>query len=202
MQDMHTAICTFEDRAQAEQAVERLEQAGFPRRDIHLEHRHADGSPMEDRDSYGVGTFEFFERLFGKGAHASHTGTYSGAVDNGLFVVMVEHEDVDEASRAQAVLHGMEGGNLNLLHRFGQRPLRDVVATRGESDIERSFGTSRADMGTSHDEPAFPTENLGEERELERPIASAGGWGEQDKLQVVDEDRPIASPVLHSDKPR
>lgn len=201
MNDMHTAICTFDDRAQAEQAVQRLLQAGFARHDVHLEHRHRDGSPMEDRDSYGVGTFEFFERLFGTGAHASHAGTYAGAVDSGLFVVMVEHQDVDEASRAQAVLHGMEAGNMNLLHRVGQRPLRDVVAARGDSDIERSFGTAREDMGTSHDEPAFPVEGE-RERELERPIASNGGWGEQDKLQVVDEDRPIASPSLHTDKPR
>ena len=41
---MHTAICTFEDRAQAEQAAERLVQSGFDRREVHVEHRHADGT--------------------------------------------------------------------------------------------------------------------------------------------------------------
>ena len=85
---MHTAICTFEDRALAEQAVQRLEQAGFARHDIHMEHRHPDGSRMEERDSYGVGTFEFFERLFGGDTHAAHAGTYAFShpgLRNGLY---------------------------------------------------------------------------------------------------------------------
>ena len=197
---MHTAICTFEDRALAEQAVQRLQPAGFTRHAIHMEHRHADGSRMEDRDSYGVGTFEFFERVFGTGTHA---GTYAGAVDRGLYVVMVEHQDDAEAGRAQAVLHGMEARDMNLVHRAGQRPLREVVAERGASDIERSFGTARDALGTSHAEDAFPSKDERErEREPERPLASKGGWGEQVRLQVVDEDRPIASPVLHTEKPR
>lgn len=37
---MHTAICSFDDRAAAEQAVDRLVQSGFDRRDVHLEHQH------------------------------------------------------------------------------------------------------------------------------------------------------------------
>ena len=203
---MHTAICTFEDRTQAEQAVERLQQAGFARHDIHLEHRHADGSAIEERSNYGMGTFEFFEHLFGHGDHAIHTGRYRDAVDQGLFVVMVEHQDEEESSRAQAVLHGMEGRDLNRLHRAGERPLRDIVAERADHDLQRSFGTARTDMDASHnaDLSGAPAE-VAPERELERPIASNGGWGEQDRLQVVDDDRPIASPSLRSDnedKPR
>lgn len=204
MEEMHTAICTFEDRAQAEQAVQRLQEAGFARHDIHMEHRNPDGSRIEEYDSRGVGTFDFFRRLFGD-TSPSHAEAYTGAVDRGLYVVMVEHQGEEESSRAQAVLHGMEAGNMNLLRRAGQRPLREVVASRGHSGIERSFGSARADMGASHDEPAFPTEGVREEREVERPIASAGGWGEQDRLQVVHEDRPIASPSLplrDDDKPR
>ena len=45
---MHTAICTFDTRTTAEQAVERLVQAGFDRDDIHMEYRHSDGSPMRE----------------------------------------------------------------------------------------------------------------------------------------------------------
>jgi hypothetical protein len=203
---MHTAICTFENRAQAEQAVERLQQAGFARHDIHLEHRRADGSPMEERSNYGMGTFEFFEHLFGHGEHAVHAGRYNDAVEQGLFVVMVEHQDEDESSRAQAVLHGLEGRDMNRLHRAGERPLRDLVVERGDRDLERSFGTARADMDASHDaDVSGAPADVPPERALERPIASNGGWGEQDRLQVVDDDRPIASPSLHSDekdKPR
>jgi len=203
---MHTAICTFEDRTLAEQAVERLVQAGYSRRDVHLEHRHPDGSPMEGRDHDVVGKFSFFERLFGAGKHAPHADTYSGAVERGLYVVLVEHQDELEAERAQNVLHGMEARDLNVVHRAGQEPLRDVLAAREPDDVERSFGTARGEMGGSHDADVagaegefFPPERP---RELERPIASQGGWGEQDKLQVVDEDRPIASPSLPTDRER
>jgi hypothetical protein len=66
---MHTAICTFDDPAQAEQAVNRLLQSGFDRHAVHMEHRHPDGSPMDDniehRDQDVKGKFSFFERLFG-----------------------------------------------------------------------------------------------------------------------------------------
>ncbi len=240
---MHTAICTFEDRAQAEQAVERLQRSGFDRSAIHLEHRHADGSPMgetqdalasvraRDRDREGLleGTefpgegliqeheialgsrlaesLGFFQRLFGLD-HSSHADTYAGAVDRGLYVVMVEGRDEMEAERAQNALHGMEMGHFNMVHRAGQRPLRDVVAERqGASDIERSFGTARSDMGATHNEDVriegqfAPSESR---QEGERAMASQG-WGEQRRLDIVQEDRPIASPDLplkDTDKPR
>jgi hypothetical protein len=35
---MHTALCTFDDRASAEEARDRLVAAGFARHDVHLEH--------------------------------------------------------------------------------------------------------------------------------------------------------------------
>jgi hypothetical protein len=198
---MHTAICTFEDRALAEQAVERLSHAGFARHDIHMEHRNPDGTPRDDegRDHDVVGKFSFFERLFGAGRGAPHVDKYASAVESGLYVVLVEHQDEAEAERAQNVLHGMEAREVSLHHRPGERPLRDVVAERAGTDLERSFGTAREDMGASHNE------DVAREFELERPIASQGGWGEQDKLQVVDEDRPIASPSIAAqkeDKPR
>lgn len=46
---MHTAICTFEKPSDADRAVERLVEAGFDRGDIHMEHRHADGTPLQAR---------------------------------------------------------------------------------------------------------------------------------------------------------
>jgi hypothetical protein len=203
---MHTAICTFEDRGLAEQAVDRLVQAGFARHDIHMEQRHPDGSPMEARRDHDVvGKFSFFERLFGAGRHAPHAEAYTSALEKGLYVVIVEHQDEAHAERAQNVLHGMEAGDVNLVHRAGQRPLRDVVAEREGTDMERSFGTARSDMAASHGEDVrregefFPPE-----REPERAMASQG-WGEQRKLEVVDEDKPIASPDIpagHEDKPR
>lgn len=199
---MHTAICTFEDRAAAEQAAERLLHSGFDRREVHVEHRHADGTPMgeEQRDHDVVAKFSFFERLFGAGKHAPHAETYQSKVEQGLYVVLVEARDEAEAQRAQDVLHGMNPSDFTMVHRAGQRPLRDVVAERGATDLERSFGTARSEMGTSHQGEPFPKEQA-----PERAIASQG-WGEQRKLEVVDEDKPIASPDIpasHSpDKPR
>jgi hypothetical protein len=200
---MHTAICTFEDRTLAEQAVERLIQAGFDRREVHLEHRHADGSPMsEHREHDVVGKFSFFERLFGAGKHAPHAETYSSAVDRGLYVVLVEGRTEAEAERAQNALHGMEAGDFNVLHRAGERPLRDVVAERQGGSLEQSFGTARSDMDASHN---VDMRREGELPPQERAIASQG-WGEQRTLDVVDDDRPIASPSLRSEdadeKPR
>jgi hypothetical protein len=40
---MHTAICAFDDRARAEEAKQRLLQAGFARHDVHIEHKHMTG---------------------------------------------------------------------------------------------------------------------------------------------------------------
>lgn len=190
---MHTAICTFEDRAQAEQAAERLAQSGFDKHAIHVEHRHADGSPMgehEGREHDVVAKFSFFERLFGAGKHIPHNDRYTSAVERGLYVVIVEGRDEAEAERAQNVLHGMEAGDLDLVHRAGQRPLRDIVAERQatDADLERDFGTAREDMA-----PA--------ERQPERAMASQG-WGEQRKLEVVDDDKPIASPDIADPEPR
>lgn len=168
---MHTAICTFEDRPTAERAAERLLQAGFERREVHVEHRHADGTPMpeaEGRDHDVVAKFSFFERLFGAGRHAPHAETYRSAVESGLYVVLVEARDEAGARRAQDVLHGLNPADFQLVHRAGERPLRDVVA-------EREAG--------------------------ERAMASQG-WGEQRELEVVDDDRPIASPDLRPPEER
>jgi hypothetical protein len=209
---MHTAICTFEDRTLAQQAVDRLLQAGFDRRAVHLEQRHADGTPMaevdgaERRDHDVKGKFSFFERLFGGGKHAPHAQAYASAVERGLFVVLVEAATEPEAARAQDVLHGMEARDLNLVHRAGERPLSELIAEReGGSDIERSFGTARGDMSASHNAETGEARFFQPEAEPERAMASQG-WGEQRRLDVVNDDKPIASPELplteREDKPR
>jgi len=209
---MHTAICTFEDRALAQQAVDRLLQSGFDRREVHLEQRHPDGTPMgevddaERRDRDVKGKFSFFERLFGAGKHAPHAQTYSSAVERGLYVVLVEAGTEAEAGRAQSVLHGLEARDVNLVHRAGERPLSEVIAEReGGSDIERSFGTAREGMSASHNAETGEARFFQSETEPERAMASQG-WGEQRRLEIVDDDKPIASPDLplteREDKPR
>lgn len=245
---MHTAICTFENRADADRAVERLLQSGFDRNDVHLEHRHADGSPMQGQEGQGASSDEplmhgqpaaegqandswdslerevavdsrvvrrlgdFFDRLFGHDPGADErAATYNGAVDRGHCVVIVEARSDEEAERAQSVLHGMNPGDMNLFQRAGQRSLRDIVGERqGASNMEQRFGSARSEMGASHNrdvrsEGEFP--RSGErQQEPERAMASQG-WGEQRRLDLADDDQPIASPDLRhrdrdDDKPR
>jgi hypothetical protein len=229
---MHTAICTFENHADAQRAVDRLIQSGYDPSDVHLEYRHADGSPMGDGRGAALMHGEpadpgqandnwdglerevavdpsrfrrlgdFFHRLFGSDEGAGHAASYSGAVERGHCVVIVDAHDDEEADRAQSLLHGMEAREMNLVHRAGQRPLRDIVGERQAMDMEQQFGTARSDMGASHNmdvrgEGEFPRE---------RAMASQG-WGEQRTLKLVDDDQPIASPDLRNvsdreDKPR
>jgi hypothetical protein len=234
---MHTAICTFERHADAQRAVDRLVQSGYDRSDVHLEYRHADGSPMQaesvtrqgaeplmhgepadagqandnwdglEREvAVDPGRFralgDFFHRLFGSDEGAGHAASYSGAIERGHCVVIVDAHDDEEADRAQSLLHGLEARDMNMVHRAGQRPLRDIVGERQAMDMEEQFGTARSEMGASHN---MDTRSEGE-FPRERAMASQG-WGEQRKLELVDDDQPIASPDLRSlsdreDKPR
>lgn len=156
----------------------------------------------------------FFSRLFGRDDGADAAGTYSRAVERGHCVVIVDAHSEDDAERAQQMLHGMEARDLTRMHRAGHPPLRDVVAERqamgGASPMEQSFGTARGDMGASHNMDMRQERDFPSEREVaaesERAIASQG-WGEQRRLDVVDENKPIASPDIPAaheptDKPR
>lgn len=203
---MHTAICTFDTQATAQQAVERLVQAGFDRQDIHMEYRRSDGTPMKPpaNDSWDglerevavsrdvVGKFDFFERLFGAGDAAVHREKYTQAAERGHCVVVVDTQDEASAQRAQNVLHGIESREFQLLHRAGLRPVRDIVAERQASGLEERFGTAREDMAPTHrrdvkggDTELFPPE------ERERAMASQG-WGEQRTLPLIPDEPPSA----------
>lgn len=184
---MHTAICTFDDQPTAQQAVDRLVQSGFARQDVHMEYRHPDGTPMDtsaakppgEHQGLGERVGHFFSRMFGHEDAADHAGRYSSAMERGLCVVFVDAHSEAEAERAQNVLHGMEAGDLNLVHRAGQRPLREIVGEARGADL--GFGTARGEMGAVH--------NATDERETlfppERALASQG-WGEQRTLEVAD----------------
>ena len=215
---MHTAICTFDDRATAEQAVKRLVEAGFDRHDVHIQHRQADGSLMTEESEnrwdgmereVAVGhrvaeTLGFFASLFGQDA-VGHTAPYYRAVERGQCVVLVDASSDVEAQRAQNTLLGMEAGDFKLVPRAGQ-PLRNLVGDGASPGIEERFGTARADMGESRNREVERERERERAvvRELERATASQG-WGEQRTLNLVDDDQPIASPRLQpnrDEKPR
>ena len=216
---MHTAVCTFEDRAEAREAVDRLLEAGFDRDDVHLSHRHADGSEMggEANDAWDgmerevamdrsrlTNLGNFFGRLFGK--DDAHAGTYSSAVERGLYVVVVDSSDEAVASRAQGILHGTNAADLNMVHRPQHPPLRDIVGARQAAGMEQRLVTARSGMGPGPDTDAR------REGELARERATASqGWGEQRTLELRDQPEPDdvdrAPGLRHaddkdSDKPR
>lgn len=141
---MHTAICAFDDRARAEQAMDSLVRSGIARDDIHIEHKHAraaredapndrwDGMEREvavDRsvlESFG----NFFVSLFGRDHPSGHHDTYAQHVERGSYVVVVDTNDEAEADRARTMLQDLQAGDLNVVHRPEQRPLRDIVGQR------------------------------------------------------------------------
>jgi hypothetical protein len=142
---MHTAICSFDERATAERAVERLVQSGFARADVHLEHRPVtaegdnSGTEREALEREGavdrsiLGSFgAFFASLFGRDQPESHVDTWSQAVERGSFVVVVDGRDEADARRAQTLMREMEAAEAQVVDRAGQRPLRDIVGGAGE----------------------------------------------------------------------
>lgn len=203
---MHSAICSFDTREQARQAVDRLVQAGFARRDVHVQHRHVtaegdnsrwDGMEREVAVDRGIlaNYGEFFASLFGRDHASHHVDTYSQAVERGSFVVIVDGKDEADAARAQAVLREVQGGEATIVHRQGREPLRDIVGThdgkagmaeRGsdvyEDEGETATGTletNRAmDLGGMGAAPTLGTRNGPD-------LVHAPG------LRYADKDKPI-----------
>jgi hypothetical protein len=156
---MHTAICAFDTHEQAKDAIAALERAGFARHDVHEEHQHATAEGSEANDQWDglereiavdrrvLAKFgRFFASLFGGDEHAGHVDTYARHVERGGHVVVVDAQDEAEARRAQELLRGMQAGDLNVVHRREQRPLREIVGMRqGETPaVNRSNDTYEA----------------------------------------------------------
>ncbi|MDB5946279.1 MAG: hypothetical protein JWQ33_1305 [Ramlibacter sp.] len=127
---MQTVIGAFDDRETAQQAVEKLAQAGVPRDDVHVQQGEAgsgtthaaalqDGGTgpgtqdrwqgMESEVALDRGVLSsignFFTSLFGQDHPSGHAGTYSEAVRRGSSVVVVDARDAQEAERAVTLLH-------------------------------------------------------------------------------------------------
>jgi hypothetical protein len=89
---MHTAICAFEDKVRAEQAIDSLVRAGFARHDLHIQHKQLAGQGEDANDRWdalereiavdpGVVTAfgRFFARLFGRDHVKGHVDTYTSS---------------------------------------------------------------------------------------------------------------------------
>lgn len=211
---MHTAICSFDDRARAESAVDRLVQAGFDRDDVHLRHRDGAGhhsgtnrwDSMEREVAADPGILSsfghFFTSLFGADDAHGHAGSYTGTVERGGYVVVVDAHDQAEASRAQGLMRELQAGDVNLVDRGGQRPMREILKDSQVTmtGMERSFGTDRDEMGTrTRDDVAEPSTTV-----MERDRAMASGMREQHSLGVrsgPDLTEPPGLRYADKDKP-
>jgi hypothetical protein len=140
---MHTAICAFDERDRAQQAVDSLIRAGFHASDVHIEQktvsiegdplidRRADDAQQPVRDRGALASFgAFFASLLGGDNPSGHADTYSQHVERGSYVVVVDGKDAAEAQRARTLLQEMQGGDINVVDRAAQRPLRDIVGGR------------------------------------------------------------------------
>ena len=138
---MHTAICAFDTHEQARRAADAVIAGGFDRHDVHIEHKHStsegpapndqwDGLEREVAVDRGVlSSFgHFFTSLFGR--DGGHADTYTDHVERGGHVVVVDARDEAQAQRARTMLHAMEAGHLDVVHRADQLPLRDIIGTR------------------------------------------------------------------------
>jgi hypothetical protein len=148
---MHTAICAFDERRRAEQAVATLVRAGFEPHDIHLEHKQANaervrsgghGGATHDRgalSSFG----HFFASLLGRDNPSGHVDTYADHVERGGYVVVVDAHGEAEAQRARALLQELQGGDLDVVHRPQQQPVRELVGR--DPELEHAPGLRYAD---------------------------------------------------------
>ncbi|MBC5768330.1 hypothetical protein [Ramlibacter albus] len=144
---MHTVISAFNERASAQAAMDRLEQSGFPRRDMHLEHRdaHGDGTGdaghvnwegMEREVAVGRNTLRnfgaFFASVLGVDNPSGHVDTYAQHVERGSYVLVVDTFEVLDAQRCNALMREMGGVDSHMADRTGEghRSIRDIVADR------------------------------------------------------------------------
>ncbi len=180
---MHTAICAFDDKGRAEQAVDSLVGAGFARHDMHIEHKELraerpagsdrwDGMEREIAVDRGVvSSFgHFFTSLFGRDNPSGHVDTYAQHVERGNYVVVVDAHDTAGAERARTLMHELQAGDVNVVHRPEHPPLRDIVGMRqeglrdeGAGMVERSREPSES---WSNDAPVNDTTGIERERAL------------------------------------
>jgi uncharacterized protein (TIGR02271 family) len=110
---VHTVISTFETRAAALQAMNRLVDEGFDRNDIHIEDcethasrlgTHSDGTDGTREHRSAIG--RFFATLFGddNDNNREYSGTYAEAASRGSSIVVVDADDETEAQRARSLM--------------------------------------------------------------------------------------------------
>jgi len=202
---MHTAICAFEDRARAEQAVDDLVRSGFARHDLHIEHKdlattgqsgtgRLDGMEREAAVDHGrlSSVVDFFGDLFSHRDLRDQVDLYSEHVQGGRYVLVADAQDEAEAQRARAVLGATDASHVNVVHRPELTPLRDLVARRGEAGragmVDRPSDVYEGSAAPLERERAFASNRLSPTAgpDLRDPeVEHAPG------LRYADKDKPL-----------
>ena len=205
---MHTAICAFDDRARAEQAVDALVRAGIARHDVHIEHKRttAEGrgttkgglSGPEGDDRNVLSSFgHFFASLLGRDNPSGQVDTYSKHVERGGFVVVVDADDEAQAQRARTLLQEMQGGDVDVVQRGAdQRRLRDIVGGgSGEAGmVARSREAYEAGAGGVGVNPIERERAMASSHTLDArtgPDLRAPDTSHAPGLRYADKDKPL-----------
>ena len=111
---MHTLIAAFDDRQDAQRALERLVESGFSRDMVHLQARddmagERVAASTEEPDGFFERIGRFFADLFGTDEAAGDSGRYAETVRRGGTVLIVDAADEQQADRARDLLAAMDG---------------------------------------------------------------------------------------------
>ena len=114
---MHTVISAFDDRQDAQRALDRLLESGFDREAVHLQSGYEAGDSTtatttrdaDDGDGFFHSISRFFSELFGDDDTDGESRRYAEAIRRGGTVVVVDAGDDAEAERARSILVACDG---------------------------------------------------------------------------------------------
>ena len=194
---MHTVIAAFDDRQDAQRALERLIESGFSRDMVHLQARDdawSDSTERTDRtadEPHGFfdGIRRFFADLFGADEAEGDSGRYAETIRRGGTVLIVDAGDEQEADRARGMLSSMDGV-VDIDERASQWSREGWAGfdARGASDMPRgtaasgsaatgaaTTGTAASGMAASGTEASQVMPVVQEELQIGKRAVSNGG---------------------------
>jgi uncharacterized protein (TIGR02271 family) len=178
---MHTVIAAFDDRQDAQRALERLVESGFSRDMVHQQTRDDAWSDGTDRpraadESHGFfeGIRRFFADLFGADEAEGDAGRYAEAIRRGSTVVIIDAADESEADRARGLLSSMDG-LVDVDERASQWSREGWAGfdARAASDLPRSTAAGSDAATRTEGEQVMPV--VQEELQVGKRAVSTGG---------------------------
>ncbi len=136
----HTLVAVFDNRTDAQSALDELLASGFSRKDVRLsggDASTASASGSDDDVGIGGGIKSFFSNLFGTD-NSEHANRYEGAVTRGQHVVTLTADSLPEVERAA-----------DLIERFGPTDIDEHSAGVGSMGAGAMLAGSGSGMGAS-----------------------------------------------------